>query len=32
MRKKKKILIASVMVGYLIFLIYRNKEYFKKDK
>ncbi len=32
MSLEEKILIASVMVGYLIFLIYRNKEYFKKDK
>ena len=32
MSLEEKILIASVMVGYLIFLFYRNKEYFKKDK
>ncbi len=32
MSLEEKILIASVMIGYLIFLIYRNKEYFKKDK
>ncbi len=29
---EEKIVVASVMVGYLIFLIYRNKDYFKKDK
>ncbi len=29
---EEKIVVASVMVGYLIFLMYRNKDYFKKDK
>ncbi len=32
MNLEEKIVIASVMLGYLIFLIYRNKDYFKKDK
>lgn len=28
----EKVIIALVMVSYLIFLIYRNRDYFKKDK
>lgn len=32
MDTQERIVVALVMVGYLLFLIYRNRDYFKKDK